>query len=424
MRASRGSAEMRILLLTPMPPSPSGFAATPVLLHAHLAALRQRHEVTLVTVAGPAPEDWTAADQLRASGLEIHAVRRVEAIRLARAVRWVRHTARWALGRLPMRAIWFYRPEVQRVIDDLCATRDFDLVHAEDNAMGMYRLPRGVPSLFTEHEVRAPRAVNWRAWRREGLYRGLLDEMDWHRWRRYQRMTWSRFDVVQVLSERDARVVTVIAPELKARVRVNPFAVEVPSAMDPAREEENVIVFTGGFLHAPNVDAVRWLVFEIMPALRARRPGVRLRVFGSDPRGALRGLEREDVSIRGWVPSIGAELERAALVIAPLRIGGGQRMKVFEAMAAGKAVVTTPRGACGLLDEGDAGPPLAIGSTAEEIATLAADLLADLERRHALGARARAAILANHDIRAYDRRIEAAYQWLLERRRGAASGSA
>ena len=227
-----------------------------------------------------------------------------------------------------MRTIWFHRPEVQDAIDRLMAERTFDLVHVEDNAMGAYRLPRGIPSLFTEHEVRTPRDVRWTGWLREpdGPYRGLLDEIDWHRWDRYQRTVWRRFDLVQALTERDARTMRRLAPELASRVRVNPFAVEIPTPTDPALEEDDTIVFTGGFLHAPNVDAARWLVGEIMPRLRTLHPGVRLRVAGSDPRGALRGLGSADVETLGWVPSLGAELARAAVVVAPLRVGGGQRM--------------------------------------------------------------------------------------------------
>src|SRR5215207_108584 len=277
---------MRVLLLTPMPPAPSGFAATPVLLHALLAALRERREGALVTGAGPNRDDIAAAEALRDSGLEIHAVTRLEDTGAARARRWVHHTLRWATGRTPMRTIWFHRPEVQLILDDLFARRTFDVVHVEDNAMGIYRLPHGVPSLFTEHEVRAPRDVRWTAWMRDGLYRGLLDEMDWHRWRRYQREVWSRFDLIQVLTARDARVVERIAPAVAARVRVNPFAVDVPPPTDPTLEQEGAIVFTGGFLHAPNVDAARWLVREIMPLLRAQHPGARLRIVGSDPRGS------------------------------------------------------------------------------------------------------------------------------------------
>jgi len=406
---------MRILLLTPMPPSRRGLQATPVLLHALVRAVRERHEVTLVTVAGPNPQDIEAADALRASGLEVHAIPRLEATRWSRARRWAHHTARWAFGRLPMRTIWFYRPEVQQTIDRLAAERTFDVVHVEDNAMGVYRLPTGIPSLFGEHEVRTPRPVRWAAWMRdeEGAYRGLLDEIDWHRWARYQRTIWRRFDLIQVLTDRDARTMERIAPELRGRVRINPFAVEIPALADPSLEEDGTIVFTGGFLHAPNVEAARWLAGEIMTRLRTLRPGVRLRIVGNDPRGSLRDLASDDVEIAGWVPSMQAELARAAVVVAPLRTGGGQRMKVLEAMAAGKAVVTTARGATGLLAADGDSLPVVIAETAEEIATRTAALLHDTARRRALGARARELVATEHGIDAYSARTEAAYAELL-----------
>ena len=402
---------MRVLLLTPMPPSPRGLQATPVLLHGLLSAVRERHEVTLVTVAGPSPQDIEAAEALRASGLEVHAIPRVEATRAARARRWAHHTARWALGRLPMRTIWFHRPEVQQAIDRLAAERAFDLVHVEDNAMGVYRLPAGIPSLFGEHEVRTPRPVRWTAWMHddEGAYRGLLDEIDWHRWARYQRTIWRRYDLIQVLTERDARTMERIAPEVTGRVRINPFAVEIPPLADPSLEEDGTIVFTGGFLHSPNVEAARWLAGEIMTRLRTLHPGVRLRIVGNDPRGALRGLAASDVEIAGWVPSMRDALARAAVIVAPLRTGGGQRMKVLEAMAAGKAVVTTARGTDGLLPRDGEPLPLVIAETADAIATETAALLRDAPRRRALGERARALVSAQHGIEAYAARTERAY---------------
>ena len=407
---------MRVLLLTPMPPSPRGLSATPVLLHAQLRALRARHEVTLVTVAGPHAQDIEAAQALRESGLDLHAVPRIEASRADRAARWLDHTARWAVGHLPMRTIWFHRPEVQHTIDRLAAERTFDLVHVEDNAMGVYRLPRGVPSLFAEHEVRTPRAVRWTEWLREpdGPYRGLLDEIDWHRWDRYQRSVWRRFDLVQALTDRDARTMRRLVPEMASRVRVNPFAVEIPPLADPALEEDDTIVFTGGFLHAPNVDAARWLAGEIMPLLRTMHPGVRLRVAGADPRGALRGLAAPDLEITGWVPSLAAELARAAVVIAPLRVGGGQRMKVFEALAAGKAVVTTARGAEGLLVADGEPAPLCLAESADAFATATAALLRDRARRRALGARARELMIARHGPEAYGARIDDSYAALMD----------
>jgi glycosyltransferase involved in cell wall biosynthesis len=165
------------------------------------------------------------------------------------------------------------------------------------------------------------------------------------------------------------------------------------------------------------VEAARWLAGEIMTRLRTLHPGVRLRIVGNDPRGSVRDLAASDVDVLGFVPSLGAELARAAVVVAPVRTGGGQRMKVLEAMAAGKAVVTTPRGTDGLLPRDGEPLPLVIAETAEAIATETAALLRDAPRRRALGERARALVAAQHGIDAYAARTERAYAELMARAR-------
>jgi glycosyltransferase involved in cell wall biosynthesis len=102
-------------------------------------------------------------------------------------------------------------------------------------------------------------------------------------------------------------------------------------------------------------------------------------------------------------------VRRAALVLAPVRSGGGMRMKVLQGMALGKAVVATPLGAEGLRHNGQA-PPLALAETAEEFATAASELLACAPARLALGERARAFAAEHHSAEAYARRTERIYE--------------
>jgi glycosyltransferase involved in cell wall biosynthesis len=399
---------MRVLLLAPHPPDPHGPGAIPVVVHAQMTALCARHDVTLVTIAGPDERELATVDRLAAAGVDVHAVRRTEPHALASGRRWVRDAARWLVTGLPMRTVWFREPGVQRTIDRLLAERRFDVVHASDNAMAAYDVGRTAPTLLTEQEVRAARPVDWSRWARGNWYRGTLDEVDWHRWPRYQRRVWRRFDRLEVFTPRDACAVAALAPELASRVHVNPFAIELPPAADPAMEEPDTIVFIGHFLHAPNVDAARWLASEIMPRLRVRAPGVRLRIVGADPNGAVRRLVAPDITVTGFVPDAGLELARAAIVMAPVRIGGGQRMKVLHSMALGKAVVTTTRGAEGLLLD-DASPPIAIADTADAIADATASLLAAPSMRRELGARARALVAQRHSVEAYGDRLDASY---------------
>jgi len=411
---------MRILLVTPSPPAPSASSAVPVVAWAQLRALAGRHELSVATTAGPDPNELDAVERLRAEGIDVHVVVRRDAGMLKRLARWMRNAVRWLVLRRPMYVVWYHEPELQQKLDALLVDPRIDVVHVNDSAMATYSLRTSAPKLLVEIEARAPRPVDWTGWLRGSWYRGIMDEADWHRWARHQRDAWRGFDRIEVFTRRDADTVGRIAPDVSSRVHVNPFGIEIPSVADPSLQEEGTIAFVGTYTHAPNVDAARWLANTLMPLLRARHPGARLQLYGIDPRGALAGIAREDVEVHGWVRDIAPAMARAAVILAPVRVGGGQRMKVLQAMAMGKAVVTTPRGADGIVMDGRE-PPVVIGDTAEEIAERTAELLRDPMRRRALGARARAVAQAHHDLRAYGERLDVSYASLLDVRRGAST---
>ena len=252
--------------------------------------------------------------------------------------------------------------------------------------MGAYTYPTQAPLLFTEHEVRRPRAVNWAAFRHTEPLQWVLKETDWRRWPRYQRMIWGQFDRIQTFSKRDADAIGVIAPDLACRVRVNPFGICLPNLAPSEQQEQGNLLFVGNFTHEPNVDAAVWLGKEIMPLIRERYSGIRLTVVGIYPPPAVRNLASDDILVTGLVPEIEPYFRRAAIVLAPVRIGGGMRMKVLQAMAFGKAVVTTSRGADGLTIDGSQ-PPLVISDDAQGFAKAVAQLLADEDARLELGIR-------------------------------------
>ena len=345
---------MRVLLVTPMPPDPGAASAIPVLLHAQLVGLLERHEVSLVTLAGPDPAEVEAVDRLRRQGIDVHASVRTLIRGTLGWRRRVRIVSTWLRGRVPLRTAWFAEPEIQTLITSLAAERRFDVVLVEDNAMAAYRIPQGLPAVLTEHEVRRPRRIEGpppapRAWPR-----WALTELDWRRWPSYQRRVWSRFEVIQVFTRRDAAAVEALSPELADRVRVNPFAIELP-AQHEGEEEPDTMLFAGNYTHPPNVDAALWLGNEILPRVAHLRPGVTLSIVGPYAPAEVQRLEGAHVRFLGRVPDLGALLRRTAVAMAPVRTGGGMRMKVLHAMALGKPVVTTSRGAEGL-DVGGGSP--------------------------------------------------------------------
>lgn len=402
---------MNILLVAPVPPSPAAALAIPRILHAQLAGLSERHRVTVAVVAGPEEPELEAVDRLRREGVDLHAVCRHEP--RGAGERWNRRRRlAWGWGgrRLPWRSVWYHDHGLQAVLDRLYAERRFDLVAVEDNAAAPYRFDPSMPTVFTEHEVRRPRPLRFRT-----SPRAALSELDWRRWPGYHRATWPKFDLIQAFTERDAESIRTMCPRVADRVRVNPFGAELPPALAPSAAGSRELLFAGNFTHPPNVDAALWLGTEIVPQLRSRGVAARLTVVGPAAPEEIRGLAGPDVSVLGEVPDLRPHLESAAVVLAPVRTGGGMRMKVLEAMAAGRPVVTTTRGAEGY--EAAVGGALAVADSTAGIVDAVEALLEDPAGRTAMGERARAYAVENHGVEAYARRLERVYEEALRRRR-------
>ena len=172
----------------------------------------------------------------------------------------------------------------------------------------------------------------------------------WQKMRRFEAEMCRRFDSVIAVSAEDR--------EQMKREYGAAAVFDVPTGVDteffrPARNAElspHNVVFTGSMDWLPNDDAIRYFMREIMPLIRKRVPDVTLTVVGRSPAAALVDLSKEDSSliITGRVDDVRPYMETAAAYVVPLRIGGGTRLKIFEAMAMEKAVVSTTVGAEGL----------------------------------------------------------------------------
>ncbi len=148
------------------------------------------------------------------------------------------------------------------------------------------------------------------------------------------------------------------------------------------------LVFVGSMDWMPNIDGVDWFLAEVWPLIRERRPETTLAIVGRTP--PQRFLERRDISVTGTVPDVRPYLWSGRLSIVPLRIGGGTRLKIYEAMAAGLPVVSTTVGAEGLEVDGT---EIALGDTPRDFADACLRLLAGEEarRRQAAAALSRVA---------------------------------
>jgi glycosyltransferase involved in cell wall biosynthesis len=392
-----------------MPPREHAPGAIPVLLHAQLRELLNRHAVTLLTVAGPDLAEQEAVKQLQRDGLEVHAALRTQPQGRKRWARRLQFASAWLGHNWPWRTVWFWEPAIQQHLNRLKRESRFDIIQVEDNAMGVYDFSGRALRILTEYEVRRPRRTNWRPGPPANWPQWLTQEANWQRWAGYQRQVWQRFDHLQVFTQSDAQAMTQLAPNLAGRIHVNPFGLPLPpSCVEPAAEQADTLLFVGDYTHWPNVDAALWLGREILPRLRQLRPAARLVLVGAFAPPELRALAGPGLSIAGVVPEMGPYFCQAAVVAAPVRVGGGMRTKVLLAMAYGKAVVTTHRGTEGLALDG-LPLPVETAEDADGLAQAIAGLLADDQRRRSLGQAARAYVADHCSADQYVRRSEALY---------------
>jgi glycosyltransferase involved in cell wall biosynthesis len=207
----------------------------------------------------------------------------------------------------------------------------------------------------------------------------VVHELDAWCARREERRALQLADAVVVFTDDDRRLVAGGAPSATP-VTTIPLGWDVPAVpLDPVGGEPPAIVFAGDYGHPPNVDAALRLACEVLPRVHAHHPDVRLELIGPDPPPKLVALAGERVEVPGRVPSILARLDRAAIVVTPISIGGGMRVKVIEALAAGKALVASPRALAGL-DVRD-GEQVLVADGGEETATAVTRVLTDVGLR-------------------------------------------
>ena len=306
-------------------------------------------------------------------------------------------------------AVGKYRSrQFTRRLHELLAEERHDLVVC-DFLFPAVNLPRTLPCpavIFT-HNVEAE------IWRRHaetktGVAR-LLYRMQHQRMLRYERRALARFDGVLVVSDTDRQTFSRLYPDairqqmhvISTGVDTEFFAPALPTS------EGRRLVFTGSMDWLPNEDAVTYFCRDILPRIRQDEPEATLTIVGRAPTPAVRRLAADHgITVTGRVDDVRPYVQGAAVYVVPLRIGGGTRLKIFEAMAMGKAVVSTTVGAEGLPVEN--GEHLLLADEPHLFARAVVRLFRDLERRRALEAAARKLVVARYDWSAVAGELEEA----------------
>ena len=356
-----------------------------------LKHLAHRHEVTFFTFYGDHPGDRHAELASMLAHLVCVPLQLPMSHTLSEAIQY----GRYALTSQPYAIAKYCRPEVAARLRNLLRDEEFDIMVCDFvNAGGVVPWEFSCPKILFAHNVEAQiwqrhyqnaRNLLWKAvaWRECGTMHRAEQK--------YLKLA----DHVMTVSEVDREFFSQFIDPSK--ITAIPTGVDI-EFFQPERYEagENVLVFTGSMDWIPNEDGIFYFLQGIFPRVRQQVPDAQLWIVGRSPSAKLKAMAAQDGGIRvtGRVEDIRPYIRDAAAYIVPLRIGGGTRLKIFEAMAMGKAGVSTSIGAEGLPVEHRKN--ILLADQPEDFADNIVTLLRDPYYRERLGRAARLLVERDH----------------------------
>lgn len=240
---------------------------------------------------------------------------------------------------------------LQAMVDavlEMISGQAYDLVQIEDVVMAQYVVPAMDESLriLDMHNVES--ALLRRYAEKDGsLFKKIYARLTASKLESYERNVAGKFHKILVCSDQDRDLLrsTIMNPP----VQVTPNGVDCdyyqPLPMNPASKD---MVFVGSMDYHANISGVLYFVRNVLPLIQSQYPGTHFTIVGKNPPEAIRRLAGECVEVTGMVTDVRPYLARARVVVVPLLVGGGTRLKILEALACGKAIVSTPMGAEGI----------------------------------------------------------------------------
>lgn len=328
-------------------------------------------------------------------------------------VRWQPSPAlpRWRragdlLGDLPVNVAADRSPQALRVVRETLAAGHFDAVVFDFVHAAVLRPAAALPpSVCFTHNVEAEIFKRHAETAAQPLLRWLW-RSQYRKMQRFEAEALRRFTRVVAVSERDARQFE--TQYGLGKVRTIPTGVDLDffswQAPQPPAASGPVVVFTGSMDWEANVDGIRFFIDEVWPLVLAQQPAARLRVVGRNPPASL--VQRADagVSYTGFVDDVRDHVRDAQAFVIPLRVGGGTRIKAFEAMAMGCPVVSTAVGIEGL--DVQAGSHYLLADGAQPLADSVLSLMRDDALRQRLSVEARRQVEAHFGHRVAGERFE------------------
>ena len=336
---------LRVLFVAPFPPRSDGTHGGARAIAQSVLHTAERHRCSLCYFRYPTEPQ---PDDPLVEALE-HCVEILRPAERRRSVGHVARAIRWRAGLLVGRPRWVSEltlPTDRSLLRKLIDRWQPDVVRFEypvtaAHAGGARSAGARIVIVDYDPKLAAVHAT---------VERSPWSRLDLRAWRRWNTRVFGAADAVVVLTDSDGAQVATIAGTTP--VEVIPIAGSSGKALDPVGQDDTVL-FVGNLNHPANREAVKHLAREIVPLVRADRPAATFTVVG-DHAGLASQLAVDGLTFTGVVPDPTVQLDAAAVVVAPIRLGGGMRLKALEALSSGKAFVAYPAAVEGLaVEDGD-----------------------------------------------------------------------
>jgi len=366
-----------------------------------------RHDVTLLTfLHSDAERQWIPTLQSLVPAARIETV--VHPDSRFPAARWWAAAPRLFSER-PFTVSKYGAKTMARRIEDHLDRGGYDMIHCDQIHMAQYVIDRAHPPLMLNENniesslLQTVADVQTNPVLRR-LYQGQQRKME-----RYERRICTASDHVLTVSSMDRERLAELAPRAVSSIVINGVDTDYFSPREAVPGAPN-LVFTGLMNWMPNVGGVIFFIKDILPLVRKAVPGVRFNVVGRDPVASLLRIAKEepDVTVTGGVPDIRPWLAGASAVVVPLQSGGGTRLKILEAMAMGKAVISTRIGAEGL--DLEDGREIFIEEDPVKFAEQTVNLLLNPTEAIRIGQSARQRVVESYDWKVAGRQLLEAYE--------------
>lgn len=397
---------MKILFLSPTVPYPLTDGGR-IRVFNLLKQIAKNNDVTLLALETQ-PTDAESITHIQNLGIKVHLV--PNSSTLPRISLNTLFSA--FFKRQPITVARYNVPAYREKLRELLSIETFDLVHYEMFHIAQFYSETDLPRVLSQQNVDSA------IWSRlQGETSNLFYKFAyWTQqiaFQRYERVISPKFDAVTCTSDIDAAVFQQHCPE--GVIKVIPNGVDVTHySPDFTSEELAHLIYIGSMDWYPNEDAVSFFVEEVLPQIQKSVPDAKFSIVGGNPSARVQKLgDREGVVVTGRVPEIKPYFAEATVFVVPLRIGSGTRLKILEALAMGKAVVSTTVGAEGLaLQDGE---EIFIADEPKAFAEAVIRLITDASLRQKIGENGRARVEQDYDWRNIGKKLLAVYESVINK---------